>query len=228
MKISGFEKLTLLDYPGKVACIIFTQGCNYKCKFCQNSSLIGIGNEEYKEQEILDYLEKRKNILDGVVISGGEPTLCKGLKSFIKKIKELKLLVKLDTNGTNPQVLNELISEKLIDYIAMDIKNTFACYEKIVDVKNPLIERIKESIDIIKNSGLDHEFRTTIMKEHHNIKLLKEICEYIGKEEKYYIQNFRISDYVIDKTLTPFDETELLDIKEKLTKEFPNAYVRGI
>lgn len=228
MKISGFEKLTLLDYPGKVACIVFTQGCNYKCKFCQNSSLIETSDNQYSEDEIFNYLEKRKNILDGIVISGGEPTLSKGLKDFIKKVKELNFLVKLDTNGTNPTILKELISENLIDYIAMDIKNTFACYEKIVDVKNPLIERIKESIDIIKTSGLEHEFRTTIMKEHHNIKLLKEICEYIGKDERYYIQNFRLSDYVIDKTLTPFDESELLDIKEKLTKEFPNAYVRGI
>ena len=228
MKISGFEKLTLLDYPGKVACIIFTQGCNYKCKFCQNASLITTDNQEYSEEEIFNYLEKRQKILDGVVISGGEPTLCKGLKKFIKKIKELNLLVKLDTNGTNPNIIKELINENLIDYIAMDIKNTFACYEKIVDVKNPLIERIKESIDIIKTSNLDHEFRTTIMKEHHNIKLLKEICEFIGKNEKYYIQNFRLSEYVIDKTLTPFEDAELLDIKEKLTKEFPNAYVRGI
>lgn len=227
MNISGFEKLTLLDYPGKVACIVFTQGCNYKCKFCHNSSLINTDNEKYSEEEVFKYLEKRKKILDGIVISGGEPTLCKDLKEFIKKVKKYGLSVKLDTNGTNPKVLKELIEEKLIDYIAMDIKTSFSCYEKIVDVKNPFINQIKESIDIIKNSGLEHEFRTTIMKEHHNIDLLKEICQYIGKTEKYYIQNFRISDCVIDKSLTPFDNAELLNIQQILNKEFPNACVRG-
>ena len=227
MNISGFEKLTLLDFPGKIACIVFTQGCNYKCKFCHNSSLISTNNQKYSEKEIFDYLEKRKNILDGIVISGGEPTLCKDLKKFIKKVKKMGLLVKLDTNGTNPKILKELIDEKLIDYIAMDIKNSFSCYEKIVGVKNTFIDNIKESIDIIKNSNLEHEFRTTIMKEHHNIESLKEICRYIGKDEKYYLQNFRISDCVIDKSLTPFDNQELSNIEKILNKEFPNACVRG-
>ena len=227
MNISGFEKLTLLDYPGKVACIVFTQGCNFKCKFCHNSNLINTNNKKYSEKEIFNYLEKRKKILDGIVISGGEPTLCKDLKKFIIKIKKMGLLVNLDTNGTNPKILKELIDEGLIDYIAMDIKNSFSCYEKIVDVKNPFVEQIKESIDIIKKSGLKHEFRTTIMKEHHNIELLKEICKYIGKTEKYYIQNFRLSDSVIDKNLTPFNNEELLNIQKILNKEYPNACVRG-
>ena len=227
MNISGFEKLTLLDYPGNVACIVFTQGCNYKCKFCHNSSLIGGNNEKYLEKDIFKYLEKRKNILDGVVISGGEPTLCPDLKNFISKIKNIGLKVKLDTNGTNPKVLRELINNNLIDYIAMDIKNSFSCYEKIVDVKNPFIEQIKESIDLIRNSGLEHEFRTTIMKEHHNVELLKEICQYIGKNEKYYIQNFRLSDCVLDKSLTPFNSDELSNIQQILNKEFPNAQVRN-
>lgn len=227
MNISGFEKLTLLDYPGKVACIVFTQGCNYKCKFCHNSSLISGNNKKYLEQDIFKYLEKRKNILDGVVISGGEPTLCNDLRNFISKIKKIGLKVKLDTNGTNPKVLGELINNNLIDYIAMDIKNSFSCYEKIVDVKNPFIEQIKESIDLIRNSGLEHEFRTTIMKEHHDIESLKEICRYIGKNEKYYIQNFRLSDCVLDKSLTPFNNDELSNIQQILNKEFPNAQVRN-
>lgn len=228
MNISGFEKLTLLDYPDKIACIVFTQGCNYRCKFCQNGTLLDNNQGKITEKEIFSFLEKRRNILDGVVISGGEPTLCKGLLDFIKKIKNLNLSVKLDTNGTNPKVLKQLIEENLIDYIAMDIKTSFACYEKIVDVKNPFIEQIKESIDLIRNSGLDHEFRTTIMKEHHNIDNLKQICEYIGKKEKYYIQNFKLSDCVIDKSLTPFNSDELIQIKQILNKEFPNAFVRGI
>lgn len=228
MKISGFEKVTLLDYPGKIACIVFTQGCNYKCKFCQNSSLIDKNLGNYSEKEIFNYLEKRKKVLDGVVISGGEPTLCKDLIQFIRKIKELGLLVKLDTNGTKPKVLAALIDEELIDYIAMDIKNVFSYYRELVDVDNPFIDRIKESIELIKRSGIEHEFRTTIMKEHHTIEGLKTICNYIGKDEKYFIQNFQISDCVIDKCLTPFEENELVDIKSKLSKEFPNALVRGI
>ena len=228
MNISGFEKISLLDFPGKISCIIFTQGCNYKCKFCQNSKLIGNNEGIITELEVLEYLNKRKKILDGIVISGGEPTLCTGLITFIKRVKEMNLLVKLDTNGTNPQILKKLIDENLVDYIAMDIKSTFVNYQKIVNVNNPLIENIKESIEIIKKSSIDHEFRTTIIKEFHDVDIIKQICKYLGTTEKYYIQNFKLSDYVIDKTLTPFEIAEVLDIKEKLKKEFPNLHVRGI
>ena len=152
MKIVGLQKLTLLDYPGKLSCIIFTQGCNFKCPYCQNSDLIPLnGNEIISEEEVFNFLEKRKKMLDGVVITGGEPTIQKDLEDFISKIKNLGYRVKLDTNGSNPKLLESLITQKLIDYVAMDIKNTFYEYENIIKTKTS-IDNIKKSIKLIKNS----------------------------------------------------------------------------
>lgn len=229
MKISGFTKLTLLDYPKKTACIIFTQGCNYNCSFCQNSGLIPCGKDQLIDHsEIFDYLKKRKNVIDGVVISGGEPTIQAGLIDFIKRIKEMGFLIKLDTNGSNPDVIKKLVDEKLIDYIAMDVKNIFDEYIGIVKVKQVNIEKIKESINIIKESNVLHEFRTTIMKNYHDIEKLTKICEYLGESEKYYLQNFEDSENVLDKSLVSFSKEILMNIQTILRKNFPNVTVRGI
>ena len=201
MNIAGVQKVTLLDYPGKVACEIFTQGCNFECPFCQNSSLIPITNTgEFSEEEIFEYLNLRKNILDGVVITGGEPTVQKDLKGFIKKIKDLGLLVKLDTNGGNPKVLQELIDEKLVDYVAMDIKNIFNKYN-ITAGKKINLDNIKKSIEILKASKIDYEFRTTIIKEMHSLDDIISICKLVGNA-KYYLQNFEDSENVIDHSFT--------------------------
>ena len=216
MIIDGFEELTLLDYPGHLACMIFTRGCNFRCPYCQNSSLIRYKKEpgNYSEENIIDYLKKRKGKLEGIVISGGEPTIQKGLKDFIIKVKELGYKVKLDTNGSNPKILKELIDNNLIDYVAMDIKNDLDSYEKITNSKMNT-KAIKESIDILSNSKIDHEFRTTIMKGCHKITNLKKILELV-KKNKYYIQNFKMSDDVIDKTLNSFTTEELKMLKEEL------------
>lgn len=229
MNISGFTKLTLLDYPKKMACIIFTQGCNYNCAFCQNSGLIKCQKSNLIEhEEIFEYLNKRKSILEGVVISGGEPTIQPNLYSFIKKIKDLGFLVKLDTNGSNPEVLEKLINDKMVDYIAMDVKNIFEEYDPIVNIIKVNVENIKKSIQIIKESGIDHEFRTTIMKNYHDVDKLTRICEYLGKNEKYYLQNFEDSDAVLDKNLVAFPNEMLTTIQNMLRKNFPNVSVRGI
>ena len=229
MKISGFQKLTLLDYPGKIACIIFTQGCNFKCTFCQNSDLIKNKDESIiKEQEILDYLEKRKKVIDGIVISGGEPTIQKDLKGFCKKVKDLNLLVKLDTNGSNPSVIKDLIDNHLIDYVAMDIKNIFNEYKIITDVKNINTDNIKKSIKLLQSSPIDYEFRTTIMKNYHDLTKIKKICKYLGKDTKYFLQNFEDSEYVLSKQLIPFSKEELVAIRNEINKEYPNVKVRGI
>ena len=229
MNISGFTKLTLIDYPKKLACIVFTQGCNYNCAFCQNSGLIKCEKESLIDQDsIFKYLEKRKNILEGVVISGGEPTIQPKLYDFIKKIKKIGMLVKLDTNGSNPDVIKKLIEERLIDYIAMDVKNVFDEYNPIVNLRRVNIENIKESIELIKNSGVEHEFRTTIMKNYHNVDNLAKICEYLGKNEKYYLQNFEDSENVLDKNLIAFTNEMLSNIQTILRKNFPNVSVRGI
>lgn len=227
MNIAGVQKVTLLDYPGKVACEIFTQGCNFECPFCQNSSLIPITNTgEFSEEEIFEYLNLRKNILDGVVITGGEPTVQKDLKEFIKKIKDLGLLVKLDTNGGNPKVLQELIDEDLVDYVAMDIKNIFNKYN-ITAGKKINLDNIKKSIEILKASKIDYEFRTTIIKEMHSLDDIVSICKLVG-DAKYYLQNFEDSENVIDHSLHGFSREELLFIDKYLKDLFPNVEIRAL
>ena len=227
MNIAGVQKVTLLDYPGKVACEIFTQGCNFECPFCQNSSLIPITNTgEFSEEEIFEYLVLRKKILDGVVITGGEPTVQKDLKEFIKKIKDLGLLVKLDTNGGNPKVLQELIDEKLVDYVAMDIKNIFNKYN-ITAGKKINLDNIKKSIEILKASKIDYEFRTTIIKEMHSLDDIVSICKLVG-DAKYYLHNFENSENVIYHSLHGFSREELLFIDKYLKDLFPNVEIRAL
>lgn len=223
--ISGFDKLTLLNYPGKVACTIFTKGCNFKCPFCHNSSLIELGNSSYMYDEVFSYLNKRKNILEGVCISGGEPLIHKNIKILIKNIKDLGLSIKIDTNGSNPDMLQELIDENLIDYVAMDIKNTFDKYEITTGCKVN-IDNIKRSINIIENSNLEYEFRTTIVKELHNKENIKNIVKMLNKKSKYYIQNFVNSDGVLNKNLSGFTKEELVELKNELN--YSNIYFRDL
>lgn len=226
MKIAGLQKLTLLDFPDNLACIIFTQGCNLRCPFCHNAEILDLKKDgEISEEEVFSYLIKRRKVLDGVVITGGEPLLQPDLKLFIKQIKSLGLKVKLDTNGTSPMLLRELIRENLLDYIAMDIKSDWETYPKITGCARINIEKIKECIEIIKSSNVKYEFRTTIMKEYHNKDKLESICNYIG-DSPYYLQNFVKSDNVMDKTLSSFTTQELKDLERDLNKKFPNVKVR--
>lgn len=219
MLISGFDKVTLLNYPGLVACTIFTKGCNLKCPFCHNSSLISGNDDTYiDEDEIFKYLNKRKNIIEGVCISGGEPLLQKDIKEFIRKIKSLGLKVKLDTNGTNPDLILSLINDNLLDYIAMDIKNIKSKYELTSGAKVK-IDNILKSINIIENSGIDYEFRTTIIKEFHTLSDISYISKKLDKKSKYYIQNFVKSDAVLDKNLHSFTSDELKEMKQILNNE---------
>ncbi len=224
MRIGGFQKLTLLDYPNKTACIIFTQGCNFNCSYCHNSELIPCGNSEVDENVIFDYLDKRKKLLDGVVISGGEPTIQKDLVNFIRIIKEKGFDVKLDTNGTNPEIITELIDKHLVNYIAMDIKTVFDEYEDIIKCKTS-INNIKKSVEIILNSNVEYEFRTTIIKDIHDIDKILKICDLFKKN--YYIQNFELSENVRDKTLKSFSQDELEKIEIVLKERFPNVIIRG-
>ncbi len=227
MKIAGFQKLTLLDFPGKVACILFTQGCNFRCPYCQNSGLIGHENEELiSEEEIFSYLNKRKGVLDGVVVSGGEPTVQPDLEAFMKKIKDMGFLVKLDTNGSNPDLIEKLIKDGVVDYIAMDIKNVLPLYMNVASVKAS-VDKLKRSIEIIKSSSIDHEFRTTIIKNIHDIDKMKEICSYVGGD-KMYLQNFEQSENVLGKNLESFSKEELIEISKIIKGNYPNVKVRGI
>ena len=225
MKISGFDKLTLLNYPDKVACTIFTSGCNLRCPFCHNSGLVTNNYNEISFDSIYEYLKKRIGILDGVCITGGEPLIHADIKDYIKKIKDLGYLVKIDTNGCNPKLLKELIDLKLVDYIAMDIKNIYSKYDITSGVKVN-IDNIKKSISIIENSGIDYEFRTTIVKEFHSTQDIKEILSYISSNSNYYIQNFKNSNDVFNRNLSSFSEEELVEMKNKINNK--NIYFRDL
>ena len=230
MIIDGFSKLTLLDYPGNVACIIWTRGCNFRCPFCQNSELIKVTKNEgnIKEEDVLSYLEKRKGILDGIVISGGEPTMQKGLYEFIKKVKTIGLKVKLDTNGFNPKILKKLIDDNLLDYVAVDIKNDLDHYDKICGLNKITLDNLLETIKILESSHILYEFRTTVMKNYHNEQRIENILSLIGQNANYYLQNFKDSEYVLDKTLESFSNDELMHIYNDLKLKYPNIGIRGI
>lgn len=193
MLITGFQKMSLLDYPDKIAAIVFTQGCNFACGYCHNPELISKikppGLKEFSEKSVLDFLKTRKGLLDGVVVTGGEPTLHEDLGDFLKKIKDLGFLVKLDTNGGNPEHLRKLIQLKLVDYIAMDIKHAPKKYQELV--KNDCLAKIRESIKIIRSSGVDYEFRSTIAPYLHTEDDFCEMGKMIKGAKHWYLQNFR-------------------------------------
>ena len=206
MKIGGLQKTTFLDYPDKMACIVFTVGCNLRCPFCHNRDLVdGLVNDLIEEKDFFKFLENRKDILEGVVITGGEPTLQLDLVDFCQKIKKMGFLIKLDTNGTNPKLVKELMDKKLIDFVAMDMKNDFENYEKTVGTPINL-DNIKESIEMIQNWGGDYEFRTTVVPTLHTKKNLENILKIIPKD-KLILQRFRPNN-CLDKNFSKLDPIE--------------------
>ncbi len=225
MKIGGLNKLTTQDFPGNLACIIFTSGCNFNCDYCYNRDLVESNTADISLDEVFSYLEERKNMLDGVVISGGEPTIWNDLIPFIERIKEYGFKIKLDTNGYKPEVLKEIIDKNLVDYIAMDIKAVFNNYYKIINKKIDT-NKIIESIKLINESKIDHEFRTTIIKGMHTKEDLDKIVKLVNGSP-YYLQNFKMEDTVINKKMEGFTEDELNDLKNHF-KNKPNVTVRYI
>ena len=220
MIFGGFEKFTLIDYPGKVACMVYTIGCNFRCPYCHNPELVDeTVTTTGDEKVILKFLEGRKTMLDGVVITGGEPTMHKDLPAFIKKVKKLGFLVKLDSNGTNPIMLKQLIKAKLVDYIAMDIKSPIAKYSQTVS--HPVdIRAIKESVKILMASPIPYEFRTTLVK----VLVTPEDIMKIGKEikgaQKYYLQKFIPTKILNPQFLrkTTYSDAELAVLQKKLSR----------
>lgn len=229
MQIHGFNKTTLLDYPGILASGIFTGGCNFRCPFCQNADLVINPDTTpvISEEEVLSHLRKRKNIIKGICISGGEPTLQKDLRDFIIKCRELDLKVKLDTNGYRPDVMIGLIEEGLIDYVAMDIKSAPADYSKITDV-NIDTDVIKRSVDYLINSKIDYEFRTTVMKEFHDEKAMAEIADFISGASQYYIQGYVDSERVINRVFTSYTREELERFIPLFAGKVENITIRGV
>jgi len=195
MHIAGFVKTSFVDYPGKIASVVFTQGCNLKCSYCHNASLIDPDNivNGILPEEIFEWLAKRKGMIDAVVISGGEPTLQKHLHVFIRELKAMNLLAKLDTNGTNPDSLERLIDEGLLDFIAMDLKAPLSKYERIAGTSSLELSAIRKSVDVIKNSGLAHEFRTTLCSELEAEDIAKIILEFEIISD-YVVQNCRSTE----------------------------------
>ncbi|MBN2897210.1 MAG: anaerobic ribonucleoside-triphosphate reductase activating protein [Clostridia bacterium] len=201
MKIMGFYKSTMLDYPDHIASAIFTRQCNYRCPYCHNGDLVLENSDQWDidETQVIAHLEKRKDILEGLVISGGEPTLSKGLVPFIEKVKALGMKVKLDTNGTNPEMLQSLIEKNQVDYIAMDVKNSLDKYPETAGVSSIDKANILKSIDLIVHSGIDHEFRTTIIKEFHEKHDIINMAGMIKGAKAYYLQQYEPSEKMLAK-----------------------------
>ncbi|SKB56471.1 pyruvate formate lyase activating enzyme [Lachnospiraceae bacterium] len=229
MIIHGFNKTTLLDYPGKLACSVFTGNCNFRCVFCQNASLVLEPENEpvISDREVLDIIEKRKNILQGVCISGGEPTLDPGLRDFIIKVREIGLPVKLDTNGYMPDVLEGLLRDGLLDMVAMDIKSDLEGYAEIAGLDHFDRERVQKSVDIIINSGVEYEFRTTVVKEYFTEKTAVGIGEWLNGAKALYLQAFRDSDDVMVQGLHGYDSEDLLRFRDILRRYIEKVEIRG-
>lgn len=227
MKIGGFQKTSLIDYPDKISAIVFTQGCNFRCGYCHNPELIKPEGSLIEESSILSLLESRIGKLDGVVITGGEPTLQKDLIDFIKKIKTMNYLVKLDTNGTSSEIVKNLVEENLLDYIAMDIKAPLEKYENITNNKTNTFF-IQKSIDLIINSGIDYEFRTTIVNNQLNFDDFTKISELIKGAKRYYLQKFEATKTLDISFLekTSIQENELFRIKQMLETKIKEVYIR--
>ena len=220
MIFGGFEKFTLIDYPGKVASMVYTIGCNFRCPYCHNPELVDESVEKtWSEKEILNFLNNRKKMLDGLVITGGEPTIHEGLPTFIKKVKKLGFAVKLDSNGTNPKMLRQLIKDRLVDYIAMDIKSPLSKYSHVA--LRPVDTRaIRESIDLLMASSVSYEFRTTLIKSLINPRDLEEIGREIKGAKRYYLQKFIPTKILNPQFLrkTTYSDEELKVLQKKLSK----------
>ena len=230
MRICGFNKTTLLDYPGKVASTIFLGGCNFRCPFCQNSVLVLHPEEQpdYTREDILAFLKKRKGILDGVCISGGEPTLAADLEEFLRQIKDLGYLIKLDTNGTRPDVVKHLAESKLIDKVAVDIKAGPDHYSRLAGVSAPAMDKVRETVDFLLHGQLDYEFRTTVVKELHTEEDFREIGQWLRGAKEYYLQAYKDSDGVLKPGFESHTLAELQAFQKILKETISLVEIRGI
>lgn len=230
MKIRGFNKTTLLDYPGHVAATVFTGGCNFRCPFCHNADLVLNPESQplVPEEEVLSHLKKRRGILEGVCITGGEPTLQPDLPDFIRKIRELGYLVKLDTNGYRPEVLMSLLTEDMLDYVAMDVKASPDNYQKASGCPGLDFSRIEESIALLKECKIPYEFRTTVVQGIHTVQEFDAIGRLLEGSRAYYLQAFRENENVIQEGFRAFPEEIMEEITEKAGKYIDKVELRGV
>ncbi|MCI2153375.1 MAG: anaerobic ribonucleoside-triphosphate reductase activating protein [Solobacterium sp.] len=232
IKIGGMQKVTLLDYPGKAAAAVFTGGCNFKCPFCHNKELVFLPDnyEFFPAERVLEYLEKRRGLLDGVCISGGEPLIQDGLEEFIEAIREMGYLVKLDTNGYYPEKLEEIVHAGLVDYVAMDLKNTREKYAETVGLNPEVfqIDRIERSIEFLMHGSVEYEFRTTVVRELHTKEDLQAMAKRIQGARHYYLQQYQDSGSVIQPGWTAYNAEEMADLLSAVKEYVPDTELRGV
>ena len=226
MDFAGIDKFSLLDYDEMVSIVLFAPGCNFRCPFCHNIAQVVDSKERIPFKEIMEYLESRKGVIDAVVISGGEPTLMPELKERIIQIRNLGFKIKLDTNGTNPKLLKELIDDGLLDYVAMDVKNSLDKYSLTTGVHGNF-ELVKESIAILKENKVDYEFRTTLVDEFHSLDTITRMGELVKGAKKLFLQKYVYRDGVLIKSLHPVEETKALEFKRILKNYVEIVELRG-
>ena len=230
MKIGGFQKTSLLDYPDRISAIVWTVDCNFKCPFCYNKNLVDGNVELFNEDEVLSFLKKRKGLLEALSISGGEPFLQKDILDFTSKVKKLGYLVKIDTNGTFPERLKELIDKKLVDYVSMDIKAPKNKYNKLAGIKANL-KKIEQSIEIIKNNAPDYEFRTTFVPDLLKKEDIIEIAKWLEGSKRFYLQQFKSDTPLISSKLdnvAPYSKEDIIKTLEEIKPFFKSCGVRGV
>ena len=230
VKIHGFNKLTLLDYPGRLACTVFLGHCNFRCPFCHNAGLVLNPENEpvIPIEEILGTLKKRKGILDGVCITGGEPTVHKKLPEFVQQIKKLDYSVKLDTNGTNPQMVRGMVKAGLLDYVAMDIKNSPEKYGETAGIVRADLEAIHETVEFLKSGEVDYEFRTTVTRELHKREDFLKIRKWLSGSRRYFLQAYKESEQVIRPVYSSYSREQLENFRQLLLEEISQVEIRGI
>lgn len=227
MKICGLQRLTLLDFPGRTACTVFTGGCNLRCPFCHNASLVKGGGEPIND-EVYGFLKKRAGILDGVCVTGGEPLIQPDVADFLRFVRSLGLAVKLDTNGTRPESLARLMDEGLLDYVAMDLKNGPDLYAETVGVKDFDIGPVLKSLDLLRKSGVEYELRTTVVKGLHTVDSLKAAAALLNPGEKWYLQQFVDSGDILAGGVGAFTPAEMRELQAKLAAVRPAVFLRGL
>lgn len=229
MKICGLQKTTLLDYPEHIACTVFLGGCNLRCPFCHNSDLV-IGKVEgiYSKNDILKYLNKRVGVLDGVCVTGGEPLIYDDTIEFLQEIRSLGFLVKLDTNGFFPDRLEKALKVGVLDYVAMDVKSSPEGYAAATGVASPDLEAVKQSVKLLEESGIDHEFRTTVVRELHDVDEIRGIGEWLKGTNKYFLQGFIDSGKVLGGIFTAHPKEKMLELLSVAREYIPNTQLRGI
>ena len=227
MNVQGYQKLTLLDFPGRVACTVFTGGCNLRCPFCHNAGLVrtpfSLANSE---EELLSYLASRRTLLDGVCVTGGEPLLQSDLPAFLRKLREMGYAVKLDTNGSLPDRLQELLATGLVDYVAMDVKSSPQGYAAATGREGDVTPFL-QSIRLLKESGIPHEFRTTVVKGIHTAADIDEIGKLLAGSTRYFLQPFRDSGNLLGHGCSAFSEAEMSAFLDIAKKYIPAAELRG-